>query len=211
MQWSGIVAYCVGLITTDGCLSSDRRHINFTSKDLELVEHVRAGFGTHNRIGRKSRAAGAVKRYYCVQLGSITLYRWLCEVGLTPRKSLTLGPLKVPDHYFADFLRGHLDGDGNICTYIDPVFSHSVRLYVRFHCASRPHLDWLQTTARRLWSLTGYQTNTGRVFRLSYAKRESTTLLRYLYYSSSVPCLSRKRRSAEDFLHDAEVAELADA
>ena len=211
MQWGPFEAYCIGLITTDGNLSPSRRHISFTSKDLELVEYIRACFGTqYQKIGRKSRAAGEEKRYYCIQIGSVKLYHWLFGIGLTPRKSLTLGPLKVPNEFFADFLRGHLDGDGNICTYYDPVYPNSLRLYVRFNCASPSHLDWIQTRVHRLWSLKGYQGQvSGREFRLSYAKRESIRLLSYLYYSAAVPCLARKRRAADPFLNFAEVAELA--
>ena len=47
------------------------------------------------------------------------LYGWLTDIGLTPRKSLTLGPLTVPDEYFADFFRGCIDGDGTILVYTD--------------------------------------------------------------------------------------------
>gem|GEM_PF-6676481 len=37
IQWSPEFAYVIGLLTTDGNLSPDGRHINFTSKDRELV------------------------------------------------------------------------------------------------------------------------------------------------------------------------------
>jgi len=32
-KWTPELAYIVGLITTDGCLSSDGRHLTFTSCD----------------------------------------------------------------------------------------------------------------------------------------------------------------------------------
>ncbi len=38
IQWSPELAYAIGLLVADGCLSKDGRHIDFTSKDLELVE-----------------------------------------------------------------------------------------------------------------------------------------------------------------------------
>ncbi len=38
MKWTANLAYAVGLITTDGCLSKDGRHIDLTSKDLEQCE-----------------------------------------------------------------------------------------------------------------------------------------------------------------------------
>ena len=211
MNWTPFVAYCVGLITTDGCLSGDRRHIEFSSKDRELVEYVRSCFGPQNKVCRKSRG-GPIRRYYRVQLGNVHLYQWLCSLGLTPRKSLTLGALKIPDAVFADFLRGHLDGDGTFTVYNDSVFPNSIRLYVRFCSASRPHLDWLQVTISRLWSLKGYQVKAQRSFRLVYAKAASIELLKYLYTSSDSLCLGRKRRIVERFLTPhAEVAELADA
>jgi hypothetical protein len=96
MDWSPSVAYCVGLITTDGCLSGDGRHIEFSSKDLELVKHMQHCLGQNNRIGSKSRGHGP-SRYFRIQLGNVKLYRWLCSIGLSPRKSLTLGALDIPD------------------------------------------------------------------------------------------------------------------
>ena len=208
MDWSPTVAYCVGLITTDGCLSGDGRHVEFSSKDRELVEHVQACFGPTNRITPKARGDG-IRWYHRVQMGKKDLYQWLQTVGLTPHKSLTLGPLNIPDEYFADFLRGHLDGDGTIMRYQDSVFPNSLRLSMRFNSASRAHLNWLQTTVSRLWMLKGYQIRTTREFRLNYAKRASIELARRLYYTEDVPCLLRKRRLIESFLTRAEVAELA--
>lgn len=210
MDWSPTVAYCVGLIATDGCLYSDGRHIDFTSKDYELVEHVRQRFGPQNRICTKGRGGGP-QRYFRIQLGNVQLYQWFCSLGLSPRKSLTLGALDVPDTVFADFLRGCLDGDGNLSVYWDSIFPNSRRCYVRFYSASRPHLDWLQATVARLFILKGYQTRpTPRVLRLNYAKRASLKLLRHLYYSDEIPCLQRKRKIAEEFLSEhAEVVKLA--
>ena len=37
----------------------------------------------------------------------------LVSLGLTPRKSLTLGALAVPDELFPDFFRGCIDGDSS--------------------------------------------------------------------------------------------------
>ena len=200
MEWSPNVAYCVGLIATDGCLSSDGRHVEFTSKDLELVQHIKDCFGPRNRITTKGRGHGDVRRYFRIQCSSVALYRWLCTLGLTPRKNLTLGSLNIPDGLFPDFVRGHLDGDGCLIAYQDPVFPNAQRLYVRFCSASRAHLNWLETTIGRLWLLTGYQTSATRAFRLSYAKKASLALLERIYYAPDVRALRRKRNIAERFL-----------
>ena len=209
MDWSPTVAYCVGLITTDGCLSGDGRHIEFSSKDLELVEYIRNGFQLTNRISTKSRGGGP-QRYFRIQFGSVTLYQWLCSIGLSPRKSLTLSSMEIPDQLFADFLRGHLDGDGTIIVYQDSVFPNSLRCYTRFYSGSAKHLEWLRTTITRMWAIKGYQNSDGPIFRLCYAKKASLELLRHLYYDNRLPYLSRKWQIAEGaFIRQAEVVKLA--
>ena len=50
--WDNNFAYGIGLIASDGCLSSDKRHIEFSSKDLELVINVKKSFSLKNKIGK---------------------------------------------------------------------------------------------------------------------------------------------------------------
>jgi len=114
--WSPALAYAVGLIATDGNLSPDGRHLSIPSKDLDLLESLRGCLGLTNSIGRHSSARGHIHR---LQWGDRLFYDWLQSIGLTPAKSLTLGPLAVPDEYFVDFFRGCIDGDGSITTYVD--------------------------------------------------------------------------------------------
>jgi len=117
LVWSPELAYAVGLIATDGNLSPSGRHVSVSSGEREVLEtflrcidrrakigHVKGGFGTHGLR---------------VQIGDVGLYRWLQSIGLTPRKSLTLGPIDVPDAVLCHLLRGLLDGDGSVidCTY----------------------------------------------------------------------------------------------
>ncbi len=45
--------YLVGLITTDGCLSSDGRHIDITSKDYAFLQEIKDCLGIGNKIGSK--------------------------------------------------------------------------------------------------------------------------------------------------------------
>jgi hypothetical protein len=54
LKWSPNFAYVIGLLVTDGNLSSDGRHINFTSKDKKLVEIFKKCLKLNNKIGRKS-------------------------------------------------------------------------------------------------------------------------------------------------------------
>ena len=97
IRWDPEVAYAVGLIATDGNLSRDGRHMSVTSKDRDLIETLRRCLRLSNSISRIQNRTGNF--YHKVQWCDRGLYDWLLSIGLTPAKSLTLGPLAVPDEY----------------------------------------------------------------------------------------------------------------
>lgn len=115
--WSAPLAYAVGLIATDGNLSRDGRHLTMTSVDIDLLQTFRASLGLKAEITTYPGTLGA--RVHRLQWGDRAFYKWLLSIGLMPAKSLRLGPLLVPDEFYADFLRGCIDGDGSIITYAD--------------------------------------------------------------------------------------------
>lgn len=199
--WSPELAYAVGLIATDGNLSKDGRHLTLTSADRELIETFQQCLGLDNRITQ----IGIFRRHFRIQWGDRVFYNWLLSIGLMPNKSRQLGVLKIPDDYLPDFVRGCLDGDGNIQTYTDrynvfknPKYVYE-RLMVRFVSASLPFLEWLQTNLERQLGVRGGtfkskpRANRSEVWTLKYAKNDSLKVLRWLYYAPGVPCLRRKR------------------
>ncbi len=135
-----------------------------------------------------------------LQFGSRTFYDFLLSIGLTPAKSKTLQALKIPDPYFADFLRGCLDGDGNIY-----VFHHTesrrAQLALRLVSASPDFLQWLrQEVAHRFGVRRGSNQKATRSFVLQYGKEDSVHIFRMIYYQGVWPFLSRKRAVAEEFM-----------
>ena len=110
--------YVVGLITADGCLISDGRHINITAKDGKYLERLRHACGIKAKVGVKRGGSGALAHH--IQFGSKSFYAFLVSVGLMPRKSKRLGALHVPDEFFPDFFRGVIDGDGSIRKWVHP-------------------------------------------------------------------------------------------
>lgn len=202
IEWSPKFAYAVGLLVTDGNLSPDQRHINFTSKDYELVRLFKEAFGLNNKIGRKARGYSKDKKYFVVQFGDVQFYNYLLKIGLTPNKSKTIGKIDVPSKYFFDFLRGHLDGDGTFHSYFDPRWRNSYMFYTIFMSASRKQIDWLREEISAHLNISGHITKSknSSVYQLKYAKAESLKLLSKLYYNPLVMCLSRKRRKIEKAL-----------
>lgn len=185
------MAYAVGLLTADGNLSNDKRHMVFTSMDKDQVGTLKKCLGIKNRIGRISRKAGHDKKYFRVQFGDVLFYRWLFDLGLTPNKSKTIG-LSIPAQYFFDFLRGCFDGDGCINAYWDPRWPRSYMFYVRFASASEKYLEWLDATIRRLSNAIGRVRRDGPQDELVFAKKASRLLFKKMFYSERVPCLKRK-------------------
>ena len=194
MFWSADLAYAVGLITTDGCLYNDGRHINLTSKDLEQIENFAKILQLKNKISVKSGAFTNQKKYFYIQFGNVKLYKFLLSIGLLPNKTKVLNKIDVPDNFFADFLRGHLDGDGFTNSYWDKRWKSSFMLYTGFVSASRKHLVWIKCKIQQLYMQVGRIKYTGKsTYHLVYAKKSSIFLLRKLYYKEKIPYLSRKK------------------
>ena len=212
-RWTAELAYAVGLIATDGNLSPKRGALSITSNDVDLLEAVRSRLDLRARI--RPHPGGYGHRCHRLIWHDCVLYEWFLTIGLTPAKSLTLGPLAVPDEYFADFFRGCIDGDGSIVTYVDryntfksPAYVYT-RLFVSIVTASRRFAEWLQATIRRLRGASGSLTvrrSAGKrdLFCLRYAKGESLSILRWMYHRPGVLCLERKRVIAIPFLRPPE-------
>lgn len=203
--WSREMAYVVGLIATDGNLSRTRWGLSLASNDLDLLETARQCLDLTNSITQYTDC-----RCYHIQWRDRSLYEWLTKIGLTPAKSLTLGPLMVPDEYFADFFRGCLDGDGSVFVYTDryhtakKAFYVYERLYVSLFSASPRFLSWVQAQISMLLGVNGAINETRKrdrsIWRLRYAKADSIRVLAWIYYAPNVPCLGRKRAKAERYL-----------
>jgi len=207
MNWTAELCYVIGLITTDGNLSKDLRHIEFTSKDLDQVETFASLLKLKNKISVKSSC-------YRIQFGNVKLYQLLLEIGLMPNKSLTIAELKIPNNYFRDFLRGHLDGDGSLIYYkdsyntkINPKYVYT-RFFVYFRSASEKHILWLRGRISKILGTHGSisalksktQKGSSQEFTLKFSTNEAKIIVNWIYYQQNLPCLKRKYKTARPFL-----------
>lgn len=202
MEWNNEIAYAIGLIVTDGNLSKDGRHLVFVSKDISLIKLFKKCLNLKNRISIKTSGYSNKKgKYYYVQFGNVNFYKSLISIGLCTNKSKRISRLRIPRTYIADFLRGHLDGDGTIRAYTDYRFPNSKRLYVNFMSASKKHIAWLQNIIATTYRIKGRIRAEHRIWILIYAKEESKILLRKIYYKQDIPFLKRKRLIAKAYLN----------
>ncbi len=205
LEWSDEMAYVVGLTATDGCLHTGIRKINFKSMDRDLVATYLRLLGRTNRIKEQLTRTGNIA--YFTEFHDSRLYEWFRSVGLTPRKSLTLGGISAPDGFLFPLVRGLLDGDGSIINEVyradtggrpDYYWEYLITI---FGSASWHHLEWLET---RIRTVTSFQGRIGEAtrrapdptrhpyYQLRYGKRASVVLLP-LIYPDAAPCLERKR------------------
>lgn len=190
--------YIVGFIATDGNLSSDGRHINITSKDTDHLIAIKKALGITNKIG--SKLGISKTRISFLQFGDVKFYRFLERIGLTKKKSLTLKPLKIPNQYFHDFLRGVIDGDGNIQEWIHKS-NGNAQWVVKIVSASPFFLPWLNRKIEKIIKVKGkiYSSkrseNSNPLYMLKYGKFAAKIILRKCYYSNSL-VLDRKLKIA---------------
>ncbi len=213
-RWNSRLGYAVGLIATDGCLSPDKRHITLTSSDTELIKKFKFCLNKENKIGINPKSSLSKTTAYRIQFGDVVFYDWLIKIGLFPNKSLTLGPLKIDNKYFRDFLRGHIDGDGSIVYYKDKYNTHLNpnyvydRLLVFLVSGSKKHINWMRDTILELKGIKGSlsinmpmsQIGKNPYYRLRYSTKEAKILLNWIYYKPNLPFLTRKYKIAKPFL-----------
>lgn len=182
--------YLVGLIATDGCLSPDGRHVDITAKEYDFLDQIKKAYGFTNKIGIKRNSSGQVSHH--IQISNIGFYEFLLALGLTPKKSLTLQGLDIPEECFHDFVRGVIDGDGSIRTWIHPSNGRE-QWSLRIYSASAAFIQWLEKVIEYRCSAAGRIHRDPRgVFVLKYGKIAAKRILQICYYDG---CVSLDRKA----------------
>ncbi len=192
IEWSHPFAYAIGLITSDGCLSSDYRHILFASKDQELIEKFKGALRLGNKIGKNRRGGEVEKKYFHIQFGDKIFYQFLNSIGLYRAKSRTIQSVLVPLIYFPAFLRGLFDGDGCFYSFWDKRWPASFGFQVSFPSASLLFVMWLKDHLSKLYGVKGFIRKGDGVFNLQYVKGDSRKICSIMYSNAGELYLSRK-------------------
>ncbi len=127
-------------------------------------------------------------------------------MGLTKKKSLTLGAIKVNKNYFSDFLRGVIDGDGNISTWIHRTNAHR-QWSLRITSAAPIFIKWLKEATENYFDARGrlysyqYKGKKNPIYILKFGKLAAKIIIKEIYYKNSL-CLNRKNLKAIFCLQD---------
>ena|SRR3989344_6792532 len=211
LVWSDNFAYILGVIATDGNLSSDLRHICITSKDYEMVSNCKTYLQLQNKIGKKARGTSQDKKYYRLQFGDKNFFEFLQSIGITPKKSLTISALRIPEKYFSSFFLGCIDGDGCISISNHPESKHA-QSKIRVYSASQNFLEWLLKNCTKILKTEGgsiIDYSSVRVSCLSFGKSDSKKIIESVYSKNTI-CLSRKREVAMKVLKESTKSSISD-
>lgn len=121
--WSDKMAYVLGVIYTDGVIHyvkashAKKKYLRFgvSQKEPELLEKVLALMDSTHRIRKKRinlKTNPTTINFFEIQRQNMC--KDLINLGVTPKKSLTIKFPDIPDQYVRHFIRGCWDGDGSI-------------------------------------------------------------------------------------------------
>jgi len=187
--------YLIGLIAADGSLSKDGRHIDITAKDYDFLKEIKSEFFFSNKIGIKRKGEHTTHR---LQIADKELYKALESIGLGENKSLTIGPLAISKEFFKDFLRGIIDGDGEIKRWIHPQ-NKKEQWCLRIRSGSKKFLEWLMGETELAFGAKGKLYKESKAvsdYRLKYGKMAAQAILRHCYSGKAIG-LKRKRYMAQ--------------
>lgn len=193
-DWSPEMAYILGVIAADGCVSHDtvrkRYRLGITSKDLDWLQEIKRTIESEHPI-RKClvRLQSGVHIVFKFDIESKKIVQDLLKLGIFPRKSLTLKFPNVPDRCLNHFVRGYFDGDGHVHTYMK--WNKYPCIQLSFY-GTREFLTSLNQKIAKSVGCTIRNINQGKgIYELRYNTREAEKVLPWMYQNASI-CLPRK-------------------
>lgn len=202
----GAVAYyLLGCYMSDGNVFKNESgyRISFYSKDRDFVEMVKNYIDPSAKVRKEKN-----QELYVFRKRTSFVGEWLTDHGCIPNKSLQLRwPAKLPKAYFRDFLRGYIDGDGSII-----INNSQGTLWgsVMVCSGSEGFIDDLIKVLKdegfnfkkesRLKEPSGYAAKGGLVHYARLGNSHVRPFLNWLYYDETLPCLKRKKITADEIL-----------
>jgi len=137
-KWCEQSSYILGFILADGCISWNPEKgyysltITASEKDKEHLEKIRNILSSTKPLSYSSKTNS-----YRLIANSKVLCQKLMQIGILPRKSLNVRLPTIPEDQLRHFIRGVIDGDGNV-RYLkrekSPYFEITIASGSKFFC-----------------------------------------------------------------------------
>jgi len=175
--WSSEMAYVLGLVITDGCVSKSGA-VSLCINDKELLEKVREIMGSTHKITLSKNQ----ENLSCFRFAREKIIVDLERLGVVPRKSLIVKFPAVPYDYLPDFIRGVFDGDGSVYfekrSLKSPVRSKFVSGSADFIAGLQKNLEMLGMPGRTIYK---QKTKNGWNYSVVFGHEDSAKLFAILY------------------------------
>ena len=208
-KWSPEMAYVLGFFAADGYMTLNGRGGHFWNiqiVDRDILEGIKKAIQSEHKISARPRK-GNEKIMYRLQIGSKEMCNDLLKLGFTPNKTKNLAIPNVPKKYFAHFVRGYFDGDGNVWVgYVHKERETKLRtIRTVFTSCSNAFLDAMKEQLEEFDIHKGVLSKgKGNYYRLTYSVNSSLKLSDFMYnHKASVPeglFLKRKRNRFREFI-----------
>jgi hypothetical protein len=204
--WSVEMAYVLGFIFADGNIIRNKRgsdYFSFYSSDKTILIFIKKAMSSNHKIARRNIYSGNV---YRLQIGSKEMANDLYKLGLITNKANRMDFPIVPPKYFASFVLGFFDGDGNVWIgKINKKRKHpTIVIQSSFTSASISFLKQLHNNLK-LFGIKGgfiYSIRNKNCARLTLSIKDSLKLYKIMYNSDHTPYfLKRKRKTFEKYIN----------
>lgn len=205
---NAISYYLLGAFITDGCVYKNGKTTyacQLSSCDRDWLEDIAKLIGTNLNIHQFT------ENYFGLRITRNEIAQWFINHGCTPRKTYDITLPMIPDKYFADFMRGCIDGDGSLGTYVSNgntqrrcVLISASEIFLQ-NIQEKLFEKQIQTTITN----RGKQNSTLNDKKInatvnSYSLNASSTncfkLLKLIYYPKHSISLERKKLLAEEII-----------
>lgn len=189
-RWSPDMAYVLGLLITDGCISRTGT-VSLCMNDREILEKVKKVMGSAHKIESSKHQ----EKLYIFYFARENMLKDLESLGVVPKKSHIVAFPNMPAEYLPDFLRGVFDGDGSV--YFDKRSKNSP-LRSAFYSGSKDFIEKLEDNLTKLGlpkrKISQQKTLNGIFYGIRYGHKNSLNLFNILYKSIQQDTLYLERK-----------------
>jgi intein-encoded DNA endonuclease-like protein len=181
-SWSPEMAYVLGLMMTDGCISKTKNgsyRISLCLNDGDLLRNVVKTMGSDHTVTESKYQKGMNVFIF----GREKIAQDLLRLGMKPRKSLNLEFPNIPWEYLRDFIRGVFDGDGSVFytkkSQISPLRCKFYSGSGRFILGLKKSLESLGMPDKRIYCEKKNRKN--NYYYIRYSHKDSLKLFKIMY------------------------------
>jgi len=206
-QWSNNMAYILGFIYADGCITNNSLRIVIQKKDKNLLEIIKKEIGANTTIHDEVRTLNN-KQFYSSALiiKSVKIIEDLIKLGVVENKSLVIHFPQIPSEYILDFIRGYFDGDGSVGIQYPSnskgVKTSTAQIRTRICSGSKDFLVDMRDILfdkYNLRNVTVYKCKTN-LYEIAYSTKNSIEIYNLFYQNPKCLFLQRKKDSFDKFI-----------